>query len=982
MSYPGRGSLSARRAASWKPTQLSGCVLWLDAMESGSYTLTPGTGGQLDTVGSITNLASGVAWTEATNPPLWERPGGAWDWRPCLRGDGVARRLMSTEAAVLAAFNGSDHSFTLAMVVEPLSSQGTNMYFGLADSATNVVQSRQLFMNRQAGLYRYERTDDLAATTSTNCIRLIQPGPHLVVFRFSSAAPTQIEIYVDDDPVPEIRSISDVQTITSTRAALFCIPDLTPDSFLNGRIGFAAGFDSALAAADLATLRSWGMARWIESTVRLNQIANNTIWLQDEVFTGGNNITAWGDKNNVQDWSAPAGAEPLWLQAIDPIGAMTFQGTDALHNSTAFATSAVTVALKFKLDQLPALGSAFTLASPRMGTDKWFQILAVNGSASYNDWTFSFHGVVGSADVFGIDLETLDGGIHSLVITYDGSGSSPSDYQVWLDGVQKTITKKGSISRTTGDKGSLGAFVSSADVLSNPMIGKLYEFAVWDRVLNAAEIAGVNERLLDGWSFEPGALTNRKLHFDLKDATSYQVSTGKVDSIRNKATGVLWTEATNPPDYEAAAFLGSPCMKFDGVDDVLMSTEAAVFGAVDGEDASFTSYLVMQPLTIGGATQTWVGFGNSGFATDRTVVIGDDTGGDHIITKRDDAGGLDDAQTGPVAPRNQHVSAWSIAGVTATGYVNDGTVITSAGLNVGVTTPNRTAFGCRPDSAPDQFGNYRLAEALIYEGAHSEADARAFARHFTSKYSLPFNPITISSLVAWFDMLESSSWTESGGTITSIRNLASNTAWNTAATAFPLYEATGFGGLPCMRGESSASGGSTNRGLISTEAAVASVFSGADTPWTIIAVTEPVTITGATSAVIFGAGNSGVSSNQQTYIHRRADNGNYQVVKIDDAAASVSSSSLDEGSGRRVMTWVVPGTTLSTYNNLTQVQSAVALDVGTVTPNRSAFFCRPDSGPDTFGVDRIAELFVFNRAIGDIERRLLTASRMTKWGIT
>jgi hypothetical protein len=993
LSHPGR-SFGRVVGDGFKPMDLGDNVLWIDALERHTYSVTAGVGGALGTVGSIVNQATGVAWTEGTgsNQPFFEQP-DSWG-RPCLRGDGVARRLMSTEAGVLAAFNGADHSFTVAMVVEPLDCSVTSYYFALADAATDVERSKQAFANRSSGLYRYIREDDAAVVTTRNLVQIMSPGPHIITFRFNSAAPTQIGYWLDDEPAEVVGTITDVGTITSTRAGLFCDPDLTVSGFLNGRIGAICAFDSYLGNDDLLRLRTWLLSRWLSLPQRPNAIPNCTVWCFDAAGVSGNNIIAWGDKAGAQDFDAPAGAEPFWLGTEKPINVMQFQGTDALVNSTALATSAITIALKFKLDSLPSVGSSFMLASPRMGVDKWFQLMAFNAFTGFHDWSFGFQNGLSNQQMMGIDGLTLDGGIHSLVVTYDGAGTSTSDYQCWLDGVQQTVSLSGLKNRNTGDKGSLGAEVSSTDVLARALIGKLYEFATFDRVLTAAEIDALNYRLAYGWRFGPEVLDAIKLDLDLRDTSTYVVTLGSPDtvtSLRNKATHALWTPIGTAPKHESAGFNSQfPCISNPAGDSRdIASTESAVFDVFDGADTPHTVYLVCEPLVLDEAS-AYLGAANTAGMASALVGAYSTDEGHSLALKIDDAGLSATAISSRAVFPGPQVLAWSVPGTTANGYLDDGPADpANAPFNVANLTLNRSALFCVPSNVLANFGHVKIARALAYKASHSEANVRAMTRYLSTLYGIGFNPLTLAGLVAWFDMMNAASYTVTPGspdTVTSIKNLVSNVAWNTAATAFPLYEAAGFGGLPCMRGQSIALGGPTNRGIISTESPVVNAFSGTDVPVTVIAVTEFDKT--SNTEVLFGLGNSGFSTNQTWRFGQPsgAPLGRPWFNKIEDGTGTQFDvlSSAGIAAGRRVVSFVCAGTTGSIYVDQNAPNpSGAAFDAGAVTPNRAALFCRPDSVPDFFWASTLAELLVFNRAITDLEKKLVVGGYlMPKWGIS
>lgn len=82
-----------------------------------------------------------------------------------------------------------------------------------------------------------------------------------------------------------------------------------------------------------------------------------------------------------------------------------------------------------------------------------------------------------------------------------------------------------------------------------------------------------------------------------------------------------------------------------------------------------------------------------------------------------------------------------------------------------------------------------------------------------------FNTAAVPGRVLEFDLQNPASFTESGGAITALVNLASGVAWNTARTVMPGYSATGFNSRP------GAVFNGTNMGVSSAEAAVVAALS-------------------------------------------------------------------------------------------------------------------------------------------------------------
>jgi hypothetical protein len=237
----------------------------------------------------------------------------------------------------------------------------------------------------------------------------------------------------------------------------------------------------------------------------------------------------------------------------------------------------------------------------------------------------------------------------------------------------------------------------------------------------------------------------------------------------------------------------------------------------------------------------------------------------------------------------------------------------------------------------------------------------------------------INGLRLWLDMMALDSYETSAGTVTSIRNLVSGVAISTAATNLPLFEPVGCNGRPCMRG-----GIGTPRGLIGTEAAVVAVAAGTDLPQTIMMVTQPSSAAPAGYQENFAWANSGIAVNNAQYAGRAITTGRFRYEVVDDAAANVAvTRTAAVTTVPQVVCFRTSGIAGSIFVNREGIANpnGGALNVGAITPNRFALFCVPDSSPDTFSDDTLAELLVFSGFVGDGVRVKLTEYLMAKWGI-
>jgi hypothetical protein len=235
--------------------------------------------------------------------------------------------------------------------------------------------------------------------------------------------------------------------------------------------------------------------------------------------------------------------------------------------------------------------------------------------------------------------------------------------------------------------------------------------------------------------FSPTDITGLVAHFDLQDTDSYTVATGSPDtvtSLTNKASSVAWTEATNPPEYEASGLNGYPCIKGNASDMHITSTEAAVWGAVDGEDAPFSIYGVIQPSSGTSTLEAWFGIANSG---DATPVLRFEADADETEFRRIDdvAGSGQILMSGPTtAPQ---VLSFLCTGAQLRGYRNT-SVATTQASDIGAITLDRASLLRVPFPTPARYSGARVGEVLLYSGSHTETQRLYVSRYLMSKWGI------------------------------------------------------------------------------------------------------------------------------------------------------------------------------------------------------------------------------------------------------
>lgn len=236
----------------WPPTNLPGCVAWYDMLET--YTESGGT------VTAIRNMVTGSdAMAEATNPPALSAING----RKCIIGDATDDLLSTTEAPVVAAFNGPVRSFTVSLVLQATSppSAATNLVtvFGAASSAVQNIRAVAVQRLSVSG-WRLAGASDGGFTHASQALPPSM-DPQVVTF---VCAPYGWEAYLNRARIDSgawVGTGFDGQ-ITATRVAFLCRRDATADRFSPDKAGCALVFDRPLSQGSVLGLHETLLGRW------------------------------------------------------------------------------------------------------------------------------------------------------------------------------------------------------------------------------------------------------------------------------------------------------------------------------------------------------------------------------------------------------------------------------------------------------------------------------------------------------------------------------------------------------------------------------------------------------------------------------------------------------------------------------------------------------------------------------------------------
>jgi hypothetical protein len=250
----------------------------------------------------------------------------------------------------------------------------------------------------------------------------------------------------------------------------------------------------------------------------------------------------------------------------------------------------------------------------------------------------------------------------------------------------------------------------------------------------------------------------------------------------------------------------------------------------------------------------------------------------------------------------------------------------------------------------------------------------------TAGYTPVWPPTKLPGCVAWYDMQET--YTESTGTVTAIRNMVTGSDLMAEATNPPALSLTDINGLPCMVPD-----GSNDR-LVSTEAALVSVFSGSAKAWSIIVVVRTTSEAPAGTMAYFCAANSAAATNGSAGGFRipatNVPPGCIRLTRTDDNGINGSHNSVAKVPvGVHVFGFICLGAVGFTAIDLqpTPPNLLRPMGVGPVSPDRVGLFHRPDSAADSFLNEPMGAAIVFNHGLSLHAYRSLAAGLMGRWRI-
>jgi hypothetical protein len=346
------------------------------------------------------------------------------------------------------------------------------------------------------------------------------------------------------------------------------------------------------------------------------------------------------------------------------------------------------------------------------------------------------------------------------------------------------------------------------------------------------------------------------------------------------------------------------------------------------------------------------------------------SGGGDVTAPTLDSAVIDAAGTSLVLTYSEALDPGSVPALLA--FTLAGTLLAALSGTPNV-TGSTVVLALSPGVIASESGitiSYTAGGAPIQDVAGNDA-ANLVARAVTNNSTRVASPLDVSGLVWWGDMNDASTYTQAGGIVTARSNKV--TAVAITPTGSPAYLATGLNSKPTVDYNG------TSQYFLGTEAAVVALGVDAAAK-SYLAVAALNTVDRVDTIMAWG--NSGVATNRTvTFGQTNATTGSVSMVLRNDAGTVVSiNGTIQTDTAAHVFAFVCPGTTAATWiDNVADIPST-AFNPGTLTPNRFALCCRPDSVPDSFPDGQQSEDLLYNRAITATERTYLCNYLKAKWG--
>ncbi len=259
-------------SGAWRPSAPNNgstvqLVGWVSALEPADYVLSG------LSVASVKNKVSGVLWSEVVNRPRFNP--NAINGRPAFIGDGVAQRIITTEALPLTAFT-AHQAFTVLIVSQTYAYANNPRILSACDSTGALHQQEFGHFDVNGGIFEASRKGAVFATRFETPHGAAALAPNIHAFTYDgtgfatvdgSATGAAVSHYLNRSPLVDSALGGDLNydrdDITGVdQLALFCLGGSVPAGFFNGAIGEVLIYKGNIGAVHLANAQRFLAERW------------------------------------------------------------------------------------------------------------------------------------------------------------------------------------------------------------------------------------------------------------------------------------------------------------------------------------------------------------------------------------------------------------------------------------------------------------------------------------------------------------------------------------------------------------------------------------------------------------------------------------------------------------------------------------------------------------------------------------------------
>lgn len=241
-----------KNAGHWTPNNISGLVGWFDMQDATSFTNSSGF------VSSITNKATALAWTEATNRPAYLATG--LNGLPCMDFDGSNDRISSTDSALTALFSSAG-GYTIFYVANHDVADSSCAVFGSGNTGTSSNSNTKYWGTNITGAGVWIAQCRNGAGTSINVESSGGSNTANNVFEWYHSG-TVVSLQVNGAAADPAAAAQNKNAVSANECAIGARPSSTYNAFHDGKVGELLIYSRELTTNERIDARRYLGLRW------------------------------------------------------------------------------------------------------------------------------------------------------------------------------------------------------------------------------------------------------------------------------------------------------------------------------------------------------------------------------------------------------------------------------------------------------------------------------------------------------------------------------------------------------------------------------------------------------------------------------------------------------------------------------------------------------------------------------------------------